>query len=74
MKDTDSMQKVFELSLKEIEVVLEGNRKITDKTKLAANTLSNYSRIKSTEIHEQALRLMAQRSQNMKSIGEYKEV
>lgn len=56
--DSKAMAKVFALALKEIEIVLEGKKAITDVTKVAANTLSNYSRIKTTEIHDKALELM----------------
>lgn len=59
--DSLAMEKVFRLSLVEIEEVLSRKRPITDITKVAANTLSNYSRIKSTEIHDKALEIMLSR-------------
>ena len=37
------------------------SKAITDVTRVAANTLSNYSRIKSTEIHDKALEIMLRR-------------
>jgi hypothetical protein len=55
------MQKVFRLSIAEIEAVLSRSKAITDVTRVAANTLSNYSRIKSTEIHDKALEIMLTR-------------
>ena len=60
-KDSDAMAKVFTLSLDEIECVLKREKKITDVTKTAAVTLSNYARIKSTEIHDKALEIMLAR-------------
>lgn len=60
-EDSRSMAKVFALSLTEIEGVLSRKKPITDVTRVAANTLSNYSRIKSTEIHDKALELMIAR-------------
>ena len=59
--DSKAMAKVFALSITEIEGVLERKKPITDVTRVAANTLSNYSRIKSTEIHDKALELMIAR-------------
>lgn len=57
-KDSKAMEKAFQLSIDEITGVLEGKRTNTEITRLAANTLSNYSRIKSTETHDKALELM----------------
>ena len=59
--DSRAMQKVFKLSIAEIEAVLSRSKAITDVTRVAANTLSNYSRIKSTEIHDKALEIMLRR-------------
>jgi len=56
-RDSDSMQKVFSLSLKEIEEALDGKRKITDSTRLAASTLLSYAKIKTADIQERALEL-----------------
>lgn len=56
--DSQSMKRIFELSIKEIENVLDRKKPITDVTKIASNTVSSYSRIKSTEIHEKALEIM----------------
>ena len=47
--------------MKEIEDVLDRKKSITDVTRVAANTVSNYSRIKLTEIHDKALELMIAR-------------
>ena len=60
-KDSIIMEKAFKLALKEIEDVLDRKKSITDVTRVAANTVSNYSRIKSTEIHDKALELMIAR-------------
>jgi len=60
-KDSLIMEKAFKLALKEIEDVLDRKKSITDVTRVAANTVSNYSRIKSTEIHDKALELMIAR-------------
>jgi hypothetical protein len=59
--DSMSMNRVFKLSVGEIEDVLSRKKAITDVTKVAAVTLSGYSRIKSTEIHEIALMSMLER-------------
>ncbi len=56
-RDSDSMQKVFMLSLKEIEEALKGERKITDSTRLAASTLLSYAKIKGADIQERALEI-----------------
>jgi hypothetical protein len=56
-RDSDAMQKVFTLSLKEIEDALKGDRKITDNTRLAASTLLSYAKIKGSDIQEKALEL-----------------
>lgn len=60
-QDSQLMSKAFKLAMKELEDVLDRKKPITDITKVAANTVSNYSRIKSTEIHDKALELMIAR-------------
>jgi len=60
-QDTESMRKLFDLCVKEIEAVMDKRKTITDVTRLAANTLSNYSRLKSSEIHDKAIELMIER-------------
>jgi hypothetical protein len=55
------MARAFDLAMKEIEEVLNRKKSITDITRLAANLVSNYSRIRSTEIHDKALELMIER-------------
>jgi hypothetical protein len=65
--DSREMKKVFRLALDEIEVVLRREKAISEVTRVAANTLSNYSRVKSTEIHDKALELMMAR-RDMKAI------
>ncbi|OGQ00763.1 MAG: hypothetical protein A2Z40_04115 [Deltaproteobacteria bacterium RBG_19FT_COMBO_60_16] len=55
-RDTEAMQSVFRLSIKEIEEVLGKKRSITDATRLAASTLMSYAKIRSTDIQEEALR------------------
>lgn len=60
-EDSRLMSKAFKLAMKEIEEVLDRKKPITDITKVAANIVSNYSRIKSTEIHDKALELMIAR-------------
>lgn len=67
-EDSRTMGGAFKLAMKEIEEVLERKKPITDVTKIAANTVSNYSRIKSTEIHDKALELMMARK-DIKAIG-----
>lgn len=54
--DSQEMRKAFELAVKEIVAVLERKKDITDITKVAAGTLGNYTRIKSTEVHEMGLK------------------
>ena len=56
-RDSDAMQSVFNLSLKEIEAALKCERKITDNTRLAASTLLSYAKIKTADIQERALEL-----------------
>jgi len=53
--DSQSMQEVFRLSIDEIRAVLKRDRKMSDVTKTAVVTLSNYTRIKATENNERAL-------------------
>jgi hypothetical protein len=73
MKDvkhgTNSMDKAFGLSVTEIEKVLEGKKPITDITKLAANTVSNYSKIKASEVHEMGL-ILAEQKMRQKMLPE----
>jgi hypothetical protein len=71
-EDTVSMKNVFRMSIVEIEAVLGRKKPITDITRLAANTLSNYSRIKSTEIHDKAIELMIARK-DIKMLPELKD-
>jgi hypothetical protein len=65
--DSKVMERAFKLAIQEIEEVLSRKKPITDITRVAANTVSNYSRIKSTEIHDKALELMMARK-DIKSI------
>ena len=60
-EDSKTMSRAFKLAMKEIEEVLDRKKPITDITRVAANTVSNYSRIKTTEIHDKALELMIAR-------------
>ena len=53
--DSQAMQDVFRLSLEEIRAVLSRQRKMSDVTKTAVVTLSNYTRVKATENNERAL-------------------
>lgn len=57
-EDSRAMKESFKLAMKEIEAVLGKKRSITDLTKLAANTVSNYAKIRSTEVHDKALEVM----------------
>ncbi len=57
-RDSKKMSKVFLLSIAEIEEVLERKKKISDVTRVAATTLSNYARLRSAEIHDRALDVM----------------
>jgi hypothetical protein len=59
--DSQIMHKAFVLSMEEIEMVLTGKREGTDLTRLASATVSSYTRVKSTEIHEKGLDLMMKR-------------
>jgi len=59
--DTDSMKEIFKLSIEEVKQVLNGARSITDVTKIAAITISNYTRLKSAEIHDKAIEVMLAR-------------
>jgi hypothetical protein len=64
LEDSVAMKSVFLLSLKEIESVLKREKSITDVTKVASNSVSSYSRIKSTEIHDKALEFAMSRHGN----------
>jgi len=57
-QDSKKMKKAFDLSVDEIEKVLDRKKPITDITKLAGVTLAAYSRVKSTEMHDKALEIM----------------
>ena len=46
--DSKRMEKVFDLAITEIEAVLARKKPVTDLTRLAGASLSNYSKIKST--------------------------
>ena len=59
--DSQSMRESFRLAMREIEAVLAKKKKITDLTKLAANTVSNYAKIRSTEVHDKALEVVLMR-------------
>lgn len=56
-RDSDSMRKVFDLSVKEIEEVLSNKKSITDTTRLAASSLLSYGKIKTCDLQEEAMRL-----------------
>lgn len=60
--DSERMTKAYGLAVKELEQVLDRKKPITDVTKIAAGTVANYSRIKSTEVHEMGLKLMMQKN------------
>jgi len=66
--DTQRMEKVFLLAIEEIERVLSRQKAITDITKTAVVTLSNYSRLKSAEIHEKALDVLLTKQRGPKLI------
>lgn len=59
--DSSKMERVFELSVEEIERVLNKKCAITDVTKIASSALATYSRIRSTEVHELGLQLVMAR-------------
>lgn len=67
MRDSKEMKEIFELSIREIKGVLQGAN-ATDVTRIAASTLGIYSRLKATEIHENALKY-----QIIKDMGADKE-
>ena len=56
-RDSESMRSIFLLSIKEIEETLNGKKKISDNTRLAAATLLSYSKIKTADIQEKALEI-----------------
>jgi len=58
---TEALKKIFDLSIKEIEMVLDGKKQITDVTRLAANSLTNFVKVRQIEIQEKALELEARR-------------
>lgn len=60
--DSQKMAKAFDLAVNELEAVLGRTKAITDITKIAAGTVANYSRIKSTEVHELGLKLMMKKN------------
>lgn len=60
--DSQRMSKVFDLAVTEVEKILSGKSRITDITKVAASSIATYSRIRSTEVHEMALRLMIEKN------------
>lgn len=60
---TDRMKKHYELSLDEIEKVLSDKKPITDKTRLAANVVSNYAKLKQSEVHDKGLEIMREKMQ-----------
>jgi hypothetical protein len=62
---TDALKKIFDLSVKEIEAVLDGKKQITDMTRLAANSLTNFVRMRHIEIQEKALELETRRFQKL---------
>ena len=66
--DSQEMREAFKLAVRELEQVLGKKKSITDVTKVAAGTVANYSRIKSTEIHEMGLKIMMEKN-NIKLIG-----
>jgi hypothetical protein len=72
-KDSRVMDKAFRLSVEEIEGVLEKKRPITDRTRVAASTLSSYAKIKSTEIHDKALEMMVERKGSVRALPEMRE-
>lgn len=68
-RDTDSMRGIFDLSIKEIEKVLKGEKTVSDNTRLAASTLLSYSKIKMADINEEALRLGIKGGKKPKALG-----
>ncbi len=60
-KKTEKMDEVFDTALAEIKAVLDRTKAITDVTKLAANMLSNYSKIYASEVHDRGLDIIEQR-------------
>jgi hypothetical protein len=60
-RDTGTMEKVFELAVKELEEVLSHKKPPTDLTRIASNTASTYGKLKSAEIHDKALWILIAR-------------
>jgi hypothetical protein len=58
---TETLKNIFELSVKEIESVLNGSKQITDITRLAANSLTNFVKLRASELQEKALQLEEKR-------------
>lgn len=56
MEDSIKMQNVFEHAIKELEEVFQGKKVVTDITKMAASSISVYSRLRATELHEHVLK------------------
>lgn len=61
MRDTKKMLRIFDLSVKEVEEVLSNKKTISEKTKISIASLGVYSRLKSAEVHEMALKILMQR-------------
>jgi hypothetical protein len=60
-KDSNLMRKAFKGSVHEIEVILESNKEPTQKTKISCQFIGAFSRVKSTEVHEMGLAIMAKK-------------
>jgi hypothetical protein len=60
-QDSNTMKRSFQLAVEELEAVLSRKKPITDLTKVAANTVSNYAKIRSTEIHDKGLEILMMR-------------
>lgn len=61
MKASKKMEEIFDLSVKEIRGVLNGSHNATDASRMAMGTLGVYSRLRSTEVHEEALKFQIAR-------------
>lgn len=67
-EDSQEMKSSFKLAMRELEAVLDRKKPLTDLTKVAANTVSNYAKIKSSEVHDKGLEIMLMRKE-MQMIG-----
>jgi hypothetical protein len=70
-RDTEKMQRAFDLAVDEIVEVLSRKKPPTDITRLASNVASTYGKLKSAEVHDKALEIyLTKQGQNIKGLIE----